>query len=311
MAQAPEDRRRLATTSAGGGQGKARGDTVAKPAAFGPNSTAFSPFGDRSERMRQLRPELSMTITRDGRTYREVDNGIANVLVPTLDASTSPANIAANRAAIDRAFYMANNTFAGVAYGAATLAGRPPAQRDQAMAIGGAVDSALDLAVPRLSTTAARGPVRRSVPQDLRDGGIRYRKANAANQSQGVNAALSAPMLGTGGRTRSSVKPPGFVSGKAPYNHDRAHTLAKRLGGTADRVEEVFAATRRLNSPTMSNYERALAQRIASGELIDYSLTPHYAPGSEAPHYVTLAAFGDRGPPMAVIMENPLGRPKK
>lgn len=305
MAQVPGDRRRPTPASTAGLQ------TTAQPANFWSKTTTFSPLGSRLDALRQTPAQLRTTITRGGRTYKEIDNGIANVLVPTLDPGTSQAEVAANRAAADRALFMAQNPLAGAAYGVATLAGASPPTRDRAMMAGAVADAGLSVATPRGADVRRPTPPIKTTTAIPQDGSIRYREANSKGQSRGVNAALGAPMLGTGGKTKQNVKPPGFISGKEPYYHNRAHLLANRLGGHADELKEVFAATRSMNSPIMSRYESSVARRVASGELIDYSVTPHYTPGVEAPSFVTITAWGDREGAMAVILENPLGRPKK
>jgi hypothetical protein len=254
---------------------------------------------------------LNQTVTIRGQTYREVDNGRAGVLVPVSDPLRPPALLAQQRKAVVDSLFMAQNPLAGGAYGIAALLGASPQTRDRAMMAGAVADAGLSVATPRGAHVRRPTPPIKTTMAVPQDGSIRYREANAAGQSQGVHAALGAPMLGTGGRTRKSVKPPGFISGKKPYYHNRAHLLANRLGGHADELKEVFAATRSMNSPTMSRYEGSVARRVASGELIDYSVTPHYTPGVEAPSFVTMTAWGDREGPIAVIIENPLGRPKK
>lgn len=58
-----------------------------------------------------------------GQWYRQDDNRRADVFVPIADPWTSPAELAARRAGIERSLYMADNPLAGVAYSVATLAG--------------------------------------------------------------------------------------------------------------------------------------------------------------------------------------------
>ena len=52
-------------------------------------------------------------------------------------------------AAIDRAFFMANNPLAGAAYGVASLANASPGARDAALAAGGTLDAVMQGAAPR------------------------------------------------------------------------------------------------------------------------------------------------------------------
>jgi hypothetical protein len=78
-------------------------------AASSPNSlgsVSFSPSA-RLAGIRSGSPRLSPTVTIGGQTYREVDNGRANVLVPVDDPLVSPAERAERRRAIEQAFFMA------------------------------------------------------------------------------------------------------------------------------------------------------------------------------------------------------------
>lgn len=312
MAQTPADRRRPAS-------GPTRGIQAQQSRAAGPPPLvgawelgALSPLGSPLGNLRQTPPQVRNTVTLNGRTYREIDNGKAGVLVPIQESGASQVARTQQRRAIERAQIMANSPLAGAAFGLASLAGAPPRTRDWALRVGENADAALGFGAPRAGAGARRRPVRRPAPEVQRDGSIRYREANAAGQSQGVHASLGAPMLGTGGPTKRRVKPPGFVSGKAPHGHHRAHLLGKQLGGHADKPKKVFAAIGNpTNSPQMSSFESDVARKVASGELIEYSVIPHYTPGMPAPSFIAMSAWGSGGTRKALVLENPLGRPKK
>lgn len=312
MAQMPEGRSR----SGFGRMGRSPGDpgerqrqsagTPKAPLSFAP---PFSPSG-RLESVRRA-PHLSPTVTIGDRTYREIDNGRANVLVPVLNPLFTSKELAERKQGAERALFMANNPVAGALYGVASLANAPPRVRDVAMTIGGVADAAMSGAAARNAPVRRPPPIGKAIPITPRDGSIRYREANAEGQSQGMMAVLAARMLRTGTKAKQSMKPPGFISGKEPHNHDRAHLLAKQLGGHADGLKEAFASTRRpTNATVMLGFEKDAARRVRGGEILDYSVTPLYNPGVPAPAMVLMTMSGDRGPPSALIVENPLGRRK-
>lgn len=244
------------------------------------------------------------------RTYREIDNGRANVLVPVLNPLFTSKELAERKQGAERALFMANNPVAGALYGVASLANAPPRVRDVAMTIGGVADAAMSGAAARNAPVRRPTPTGKAAPIVPWDGGFHYREANAAGQSQGFKAVLAAP-LGMGGGTKKHIKPPGFISGKPPHKHHRAHLAGKQLGGHADQLKKVFAATGNpTNSPLMRDFENDGARRVRAGEILDYSVTPFYNPGVPAPAMVLMTMSGDRGPPRALIVENPLGRRK-
>lgn len=80
-----------------------------------------------------LRPGLSDTVTIGGQTYREADNGRANVLVPADDPLVSPTMREDQQRAVSRVMFMADHPLGGAAYGIASLANAPQGTRDAAL----------------------------------------------------------------------------------------------------------------------------------------------------------------------------------
>lgn len=111
------------------------------------DTTPFTP----SDRLNAIRhgPRSDSTVTVGGRTYRAIDNGRANVLVPVIDPLHSRAERAAQRSSIERAFFMAGNPIAGAAYGLATLVNGSPRVREGALMAGAFADAAMMGAAPR------------------------------------------------------------------------------------------------------------------------------------------------------------------
>ncbi len=313
MAQAPEDLRRVARRSASRPtvQVATASTTTARPAAFWSNPPPASQFDDRLQRIRQLRPERLMTITRGGQTYREIDNGIANVLVPTLDPSASRLDIAENRAAIERARYMADNPLAGAAYGFATLAGVPPRQRNTAMVIGGIADAIIGSRVPRTVPVKRPSPPKQgqAAGPGLQRPNYRPSELNAMGQATRVEATAIASMLGTGSKAKQKIRPPDFVSGLAPYFHARGHLFPRELGDPGDDPRNIVTLSQRpTNDPHMSSFDKIVARKVRSGEVIEYSSTPIYTPGVGAPGAILMTASGSGGTRMAKVVVNPAGR---
>ena len=268
----------------------------------------LSPLGSRLDPLRQTPAQLPNTVTMRGKSYKGIDNGRAIVMVPTLDPGVSQAELTARRRGIERVSYMLDNPIAAGVYGVASAMGVSPQNRDLAMTTAASVDAVIGSAVPRTSQVRQPGRAGKAIPNVLKDGSVRYREANAAGQSQGMNVTLVTSMLGAGTGTMRSVRPPGFVSGKEPYNHDRAHLRAAQLGGHARELKEVFTGQRLpTNGKWMSGFESKVRRRVESGEIVDYAVTPLYSQGVAAPTAILLNASGDRGPSIAKVIGN---RPK-
>lgn len=257
-----------------------------------------------------LTPRQGRTVTIGRQTYREVDNGRANVVVPIGDPLRSPAEYAEQQQALRQAARFAQSPFGALAYNALALAGAPKRVRDAGLGVGEVVDA---VAGGRAVRT---GPVRR---QPLSPGGqvaaptlkrqpIRLRELNNDGQAQGAIATLTAPMLGTGTAASQSLRPPGFISGRDPLFDARGHLLAKRLGGRGDDPRNLVTLTRHANSPQMSGFESAVAGRVRAGEVVEYSSTPLYRQGASAPTGILVTASGSRGAPAARFIPNPAGR---
>lgn len=314
MAQTPGDRRGPALGSTAGMQpqrGRPGGAASPRPAAFWSNPTPLSPLGSRLDNLRQTPAQLRMTITRNGRTYKEIDNGIATVLVPTLDPGTSQAEVAANRAAADRAFYMANNPFAGGAYGIAALLGGSPQTRDRAMRAGAVADAALSAYAPRGTPPRRPASPVKPIPIVPLDGRIRLRELNSKGQARGVNASIEAGMLRTGTKANWRNEPPGWQGEGDKYNEARAHLLARQLGGSGkDRRNIVTMTQDPTNASDMGSFEAMVANNVRKGDIVEYSVTPLYGKGALPPAYVLLSAHGLQSGSAARLIRNPAGQPR-
>lgn len=310
MAQMPSDRKRAAPTSTRGVPPYPARPSGATPTARLPETwtSTFSPLGSRLNALRQTPAQLRTTITRNGRTYKEIDNGRANVLVPTLDPGTSPAELAARQAAIKRALYMANNPLAGLAYGLATLTGATPRTRDSALAMGGIADAVIGSSVPRTSRVRPPTPAKqgRVAAPTRQRANIRPSELNADKQAGRVEATAIASMVGTGTAPQQKIRPPGFEGGAA--GHSRGHLYPSLLGGSGkDPRNLVTLSQNPTNHPHMSGFDGEIARRVRSGEVIEYSSTPIYNPGVGPPGTILMTATGSRGTRMARIVRNPAG----
>ena len=73
----------------------------------------FSPFADPVARL-DLKPRNGPTVSIGRKTYREIDNGRANVLVEVNDTLASPAELAERRRGIERALFIADHPLGAV-----------------------------------------------------------------------------------------------------------------------------------------------------------------------------------------------------
>jgi len=270
----------------------------------------FSPFADPVARL-DLKPRHGQAFKIGEKTYREIDNGRANILVEVNDTLASPAELAERRRGIDRAFFIANNPIGGVGYGLATLANRSPGKRDAALMAGGLADAAMLGAAPRGATPrirAAPPPRAQPVSPPLLQDNIRYRDLSANGQAMGARATLTPGMLSKGSKVRKN--PPGWQGNGNFYKEHRAHLIGKLFGGMGQDRRNAVTMTDRANSLEMRTFEERVKGRVKAGEVIEYSVTPLYNEGVLPPASVLLTATGSRGAPIARLVNNPAGRRK-
>jgi len=304
-----------------GGKPRSGPVTQARPAARGappmrspsPPLTGFaSPFR-RTFDFQNQGASLNPTVTIRGQTYRQVDNGRANVLVPVSDPLRPPALIAQQRQAVVNSLFMAGNTIAGGAYGIAAALGASPQARDRAMMAGAVADAGLSVATPRGASVRRPTPAKQgqvAAPGWQRPN-IRPSELNADRQAGRVEATAIASMLGTGTKAKQRIRPPGFEGGGAPYFHARGHLFPRELGGLGNDPRNLVTLSQRpTNDPHMSSFDKVVAQKVRSGEVVEYSSTPLYTPGVRPPSAILMTATGSNGTRMGRIVLNPAGRPK-
>lgn len=286
-----------------------RAESAAARSPLSFDTTPFAP-SDRLDAIRRA-PRSDSTVMVGGRTYREIDNGRANVLVPVIDSLHSPAERAEQRRNIERAFFMANNPLAGGAYGIASLANASTQAREIALMAGGALDAAMLGAAPRgvPIRSPQTAPRNQPLPPTFQRLPIRYADLNSEGQATGVTATLTAPLLGTGSKAYWRLKPPGWQGDGRTFKEDRGHLLGSQLGGTGQDMRNLVTQTHKpANTPHMSTFEDGIARRVRAGEVVEYAAKPLYQPGGLPPSTIVLTAHGSRGAPVGLVVENPAGR---
>lgn len=241
--------------------------------------------------------------------FRQLDNGRANVLVPAADPWVSPAVLAARRAAIERASYIARSPLAGVGYSSATLAGASPRTREMAMVLGGAIDSAL-LAASPLGAAARRPAPAPTISPPMRTAHrapIRFGPTNAIGQASYGSATVAKPMLGTGRKPKRGLTLPGLLDSA---KMDRGHLIAEAFGGTANSPRQAVALHPYVNRGAMSTFEKSVTARARAGEVLEYFAQPLYGPKALWPSAVVLSAQGSRGVMTSKVLQNRDGRRK-
>lgn len=271
------------------------------------DTTPFTP-SDRLDAVRHA-PRSDSTVTVGGRTYREIDNGHANVLVPIIDPLHSPAERAAQRDASGRASFMASHPLAGAAYGIASLFNASPGVRDGALAAGGVLDAAMLGAAPRGAPIRSplTAPQKQPLPPTFQRPDVRFGDLTANRQASGVAATITAPMLGKGTRVRWD--PPGWRGDGDVFGEARAHLLGSQFRGSGRDRRNAVTLTREANMPKMSTFENRIARRARAGEVVEYAVKPLYADGVLPPSAVLLTAHGTRGAPTALYIKNSGGLP--
>ena len=287
-----------------------RAEDAAAGASRSPNSAPFSPFERRSASL-DLAPRPGRTVTIGAQTYKEVDNGRANVLVPVDDPMATPATRADQRRAIERAFFSAAHPIGGALDGAAALLGAPQALRDPLLLGGAALDTFAMGFAPRGGAPRGTRPVppARQMPQRRVDvGPVRYGGLTSSGQATGLSATVRKEMLGTGTEVHRRITTPGLKEAEKPA---RAHLLANQLGGRGDIRGNLMTATHNpTNNSFMKKFENGVARMVRGGEVVDYFVKPIYGREALPPRFIMMTARGSHGSQAARIAENPAGRPK-
>ena len=244
-------------------------------------------------------------------TYKGIDDGRANVLVPIDDPLVSPTEHAERRRAVARTLFMTDHPLGSAAYDLATLANTSPGVRDGALVAGGVADAAMTGAAP-LGTqgrSGASGPKSESGPLGFQRPSVRDRGANAIGQAQGKDMTLTASMLVKGPSANRRVKPPDWQGNGRNFNESRGHLQAKQLGGSGRSISDLVTITQNpTNSSHMFSFENEIMRRVRDGEVMEYFVKPLYREGILPPRSVLMSAFGSRGAPIARLVENPAGR---
>jgi hypothetical protein len=267
------------------------------------------PFEQRSASL-DLTSPVQPTVTYGRQRYREVDNGIAGVLVPVDDPLVTPAIRAARREAIERAFFSAAHPVGGALDGGAAFLGVPEKARDPLLYGGAVLDALADGFAPRggAQPTAKPSTPRPTVRREVDAGAVRYGKLKPTGQATGVNATVRKEMLRTGTTADPRIVTPGL---KGAVKADRAHLLAKLLGGRGEIPENLVTASHLpTNDSFMKRFENGVAKMVRGGEYVHYSATPIYGREALPPRFIMMTARGSNGSQMARIVENPAGRPK-
>ncbi|WP_397400554.1 DNA/RNA non-specific endonuclease [Phenylobacterium sp.] len=279
-------------------------------AAF--NKAYFSPFASPVADL-DLRARPDSAFRLGNKWFREIDNGVANVLQEVDDPMVSPLERAAQREAIARARFIADHPLGGLGYGLATLANASPRGRDAALAAGGLVDAVMSGAAPfgaapQIRTPPPRADVR---PTPVRRPQIRYQDLNARGQATGTTATITANMLGTGSRTDQNLRPPGLKGDTRRNNQARGHLLGKQLGGSGRTMRNLVTQTQTpSNDSWMQKFENHVARRVRDGEIIEFSARPFYNDGILPPESIFLTALGLNGVLTSRLVRNPAGQRK-
>lgn len=108
-------------------------------------------------------------------------------------------------------------------------------------------------------------------------GWITYHELDSLGRATGADALLKPDMVNTGTSANQSIRPPGFISGKEPYDHSRGHLIGRQLGGTGDDSRNLTTLYQTpVNSPYMTKYENQIRKAMDDGETIRYRVTPIY-----------------------------------
>lgn len=258
------------------------------------------------------------TVSINGRRYEQVDNGRANVLIPSGDYPAAAPLNAEEPAAVERVDLMLSSPIGGAAYGISTLFGASQEVSDAALAAGATADVALRFApsagVSRSPPVALKRDPGASVSQRPR---IFNRELNSRGQPGVGSATVVADVLGTGTDVNQRLKPAGWrgnstANGKANKDVEaRGHIIAKQLGGSGSDIRNLMTLTQNpTNSPQMRRFENEVARLARAGNVVELQVTPLYDDAILAPSGVLMVEMGSDGSRAARVIQNPAGKRK-
>jgi hypothetical protein len=120
--------------------------------------------------------------------------------------------------------------------------------------------------------------------------------ALSGQRATGADALIKKP-IPKGSGPQNTIRPPGFVSGKAPHYHHRGHLLGRQLGGVGhgdDGKKNLVTLYRHANTPIMRAFENRVRATIEKGEAVRYTVVPSYNETQEMPVAVTMRAVGSK-----------------
>jgi hypothetical protein len=137
---------------------------------------------------------------------------------------------------------------------------------------------------------------------------INYGALDDLGRPTGVDAMLTADLIGTGTPASQSIIPPGWSGNGLLHNEARGHLLGAQLGGSGDVVENLVTLQQNpANSPFMRGFEGQVRAAVESGEVVHYTVTPIYNGSNLPPRALTLSASGSDGYYLGVSVLNPPG----
>jgi hypothetical protein len=84
--------------------------------------------------------------------------------------------------------------------------------------------------------------------------------------------------------------PPGYVTYDSPYNHVKAHVLAKVLGGPGNIQENFTTMYEKANHPGMSIWENQVRDALIRCETVHYEVHVNYTLSNPLPNSVDIDA---------------------
>jgi hypothetical protein len=157
------------------------------------------------------------------------------------------------------------------------------------------------------SVAANRSTLTNLYAARLAPGGVNYGALDALGRPTGIQASLTADMIGTRSSASRRIIPPGFSGGAA--GQARGHLLGNQLGGSGTLPENLVTLLQTpTNSPIMSGFEAQVRAAVAFGQTVSYGVVPVYRGSSLVPSAVSLQAEGTGGYRLGFSILNPPGR---
>ncbi|GAA2532014.1 RHS repeat-associated core domain-containing protein [Winogradskya humida] len=145
------------------------------------------------------------------------------------------------------------------------------------------------------------------------DGSTRYGALDDQGRATFASTVLRPDAISKGTAASRDWEPPGWSGNGTKFNEARGHLLGNKLGGLGSgqtKYQNIATIQQKpMNSPYMRDkIEKMIYDHVnANKETVQYTVTAIYGPGKTAPLGLEVAAYGNKGFNLSLVIINPGG----